>query len=451
MKTISQRIEEAQKSLVETRDELTALVAKMDQGEDVGIAIDELTIKSEQQEADLERLQRVEKSLAAKSEPVEKSVSAPAILSNPGARVPDSKKADLLVKSALCAFDAYVKRIPVELAMEQRYGQDEAIKAVMNVTTKAAQNPAMTNVPAWAGALVQDAYGSFMDLLKPESVVPRLPLARYEFNGYNSIKIPSRTGSATTNPNLAAAFRAEGAPIRVGALTLGTTTLTPKSMGVIGTYTAEILERSTPSIEAIIRDAMIQDTAVALDLAFLGSTTGSATVPAGITAGLAAGNTAASAGTTAANIMADLRGRLQNLASLNMGRRPVFIMNPARMWGLQLATTAAGTPLLPELANGQLMGVPVVTSTTVPAAVIYLVDAAEVAFAGGAPRFMGTEVATIHEEDTTPLPIVDGAKVAASPVRSLFQTNSAALRCVWELDWAVMRPGAVQTITGAAY
>jgi hypothetical protein len=228
-------------------------------------------------------------------------------------------------------------------------------------------------------------------------------------------------------------------------------TLTPKSMGVIGTFTAELLERSTPSIEALIRDAMIQDTATALDTAFLGATAGSATVPAGIQTYATGANTAASAGATTADIITDVRGRLQQLMSQNLGRRPVWVMNPARWIGVQLSVTAAGTPAFPEAAAGTLMGYPVVTSTNVPAAIVYLIDAAEVGFAGGAPRFMGTEVATIHEEDTAPLPIVDGAGVAAQPVRSLFQTNSAALRCLWELDWTVMRPGAVQTLSAVAW
>jgi hypothetical protein len=118
---------------------------------------------------------------------------------------------------------------------------------------------------------------------------------------------------------------------------------------------------------------------------------------------------------------------------------------------VKLSVTAAGTPAFPEAANGTLMGAPVVTSTNVPAAMVFLVDAAEIAFAGGAPRFLGTDVATIHEEDTTPLPIIGGTGTAAQPVRSLFQTNSSALRATWEIDWAVMRAGAVQTISAAAW
>ncbi|MNW13816.1 hypothetical protein D3C71_2118640 [compost metagenome] len=85
---------------------------------------------------------------------------------------------------------------------------------------------------------------------------------------------------------------------------------------------------------------------------------------------------------------------------------------------------------------------------------MYLVDAASVARSLPAPEFSVSTEATIHEEDTTPLPIVDnaGTPVVAHPVRSLFQTYSAALRAVYnELSWAVLRPNPVVVITGVAW
>lgn len=397
---------------------------------------------------DVDALRKLEAGLVERATPASSSIS---IITRPSPK--HKANPDLFVRSALCAFEAYVKRVPVENIVETRYRGDEATKWVTEITTKAAQNPAMTNVPGWAQELVRETFGAFMDLLRPESVVPRLPLARYSFDGYGSIKVPMR--SAKT-PNLAAAFRAEGAPIRVGALSLTSATLTPKSMGVIGTYTNELFERSTPNIEQVIREGMLADTAESLDAKFLSADAATADAPAGIQNGIGAGNTAASTGNTAANIIADLRARLQAMANAGMGRRPVWVMNPARAWGLGLATTAAGTYVFPEMSSSNtLLGVPVVTSTTVPADIVYLIDGAEVSFAGGAPRFLGTEVATIHEEDTTPLPIVSGAApgTVANPVRSLFQTNSSALRSLWEVDWKVLRvgQGAIQTITGVAW
>jgi hypothetical protein len=73
-------------------------------------------------------------------------------------------------------------------------------------------------------------------------------------------------------------------------------------------------------------------------------------------------------------------------------------------------------------------------------------------------------LATLHYDSGAPnadhvtgasvLPLVTGAAgagVVATPARSLFQTHSAAVKAVWEVDWAVLRAGAVQTITGAAW
>jgi HK97 family phage major capsid protein len=443
MKTISTRIEDAQTKLVASRDQLFKAVEALDSAEDQGAAqavVDTLTLQVESETKSLDNLMRAESALTVKAG------AAPAINTTTGVNLKDSQKADLIFKSALVTFDAYCNRTSVDEALAKRYGDNEALKMVLNATTKAAQNPAMTNVPGYAQELVRDSYGAFMDLLRGESVIPRLPLNRYEFDGYASIKIPSR---AAANPNLAGAFRAEGSPIRVGAINLTSKTLTPKSLAVIGTFTNELLERSTPSIEAVIRDAMIQDTAYMLDGAFLGATPGTTIAPAGMQTYATGDNTAASNGNGNNDIIRDLRDRLTQVASLNMGRRLYWVLHPSRFMGVQMAMTATGAYQFPEAQNGQIMGVPVVTSTNVPNDIVYLLETAEIGFAGGAPRFMGSDVASIHEEYDTPLPL--NGSVAATPVRSLYQTASQALRCIWQLDWTVMRPGAVQTITNVAW
>ncbi len=444
---LSEQIIAKQACLVAARDVLIDLTTKMSDDQASQDAVGAATEAVEKLTSELDRLKAAE---AAVEKSVARAVSSPNINTNPGSRVKDSEKADLLVKSAVCAFDAFVKRIPVEAAMVARYGDDEVVKAVVDITTKSAQSPAFTNVAGWAQELVRDSYGAFMDLLRGTSVIPQVPMMNFEFQGANSIKIPMRNAAS---PNLAGAFRAEGSPIRVGALSLTSATLSPKSLGVIATFSQELMDRSTPQIEAIVRNAMIQDTADSLDSAYLGSTAGSTTVPAGLQTYATGSNTAASAGATTANIISDLRGRLQQQASLNMGARPVWVMNPARWYAVQLAVTAAGTLAFPEASQNRLIGIPVIVSTNVPSAIVYLLDASQIAFAGGAPRFLGTEVATIHEEDTTPLAIGTAGtpNVVAAPVRSLFQTNSAALRTVWELDWKVLRTGAIQTITATAW
>jgi hypothetical protein len=108
-----------------------------------------------------------------------------------------------------------------------------------------------------------------------------------------------------------------------------------------------------------------------------------------------------------------------------------------------------------ELNRGTWLGIPVVHSTTVPSSVVFLVDSAELAQAdGGTPEIDVSEQATLHMEDTTPLPLVTGAQgsgVAASPQRSLFQTASIGMRLMLDVSWAGRNPKFVRTITGVAW
>ena len=162
-------------------------------------------------------------------------------------------------------------------------------------------------------------------------------------------------------------------------------------------------------------------------------------------------NTLASTGDTAAEITADVKAMLAMMTDKNLGRRPVFIMHPSNLIALNMSLTAVGTPAFPETSNNTLFGIPIVTSTNVPKEVVFLMDAAEFASAMSGPRFLGTDVASIHEESDAPLPLHDEAGVAAAPVRSLYQTNSLGLRLTLECDWAPLRDGAVVTLTGVAW
>lgn len=471
--TLAEKIAAAKAAIVERKDALQAVTNKITalaEGEapdDADVAqIDELSGQIERDCANLAALEKAQTALARGAQPAGGAGGGAPAVATSGA-LQRKGSVDLLVRNALCAFESHVTHEPIDSIVARRWPNSlemaETSKLLAHgAITKAAQNPAMTNVAGWAQELVRESYGAFMDLLQAESVVPRIPMARYEFDGFASIKIPARTTGAK---NLAAAFRAEGAPIRVGAQQLTSKTLTPKTMGVIGTFTKELLKRSTPNIESAIRQWMLEDTAVALDAAFLDDTAGTTIRPAGIQNGIAAGDTAASTGNTAANITTDIRGRLTAMAGHNMLTRPVWVMNPARFYGVSMCLTATGELAFPEAANSKtLAGIPVITSTTVPDDVVFLIDAAYLGFAGGAPSFEGTDVATIHEDDGSPntdmvtgptvLPIATGAAgagVVATPVRSLFQTHSAAVKAVWEIDWAVLRAGAVQTITGVAW
>jgi HK97 family phage major capsid protein len=467
--TLAEKIVAARAALVATKDQLTAL-STSDQIEDATLTqIEELTRSSEAQTKSLETLVAAEKALAlgaAAAGAQSGASNAPSVATK--GNIQRKGTMDLIVRSALAAFESYQTHETVDNVIARRYPGNLEVNETSKLMAyglvhKAAVNPAMTNVAGWAQELVREGFAAFMEALTAEAVVPRIPMARYSFDGYAKITLPKRNVQGS-EPNLSAAFRAEGAPIRVGRTTLESSYLTPKSMAVIGTFTKELLQRSTPNIEDAIRRWMLEDTAYVLDGTFFDNIAGTAIRPAGLQYGIDPADTAASTGNTAADIINDIRGRLTQMSDHKLGRRLVWVMNPASMWGLTFSKTATGDSQFPETANGQLAGIPVITSTNIPRDLVFLLDAAEIGFAGGAPSFEGTDVATIHEEDGAPnanmvtgpsvLPISTGAAgagVVATPARSLFQTHSAAIKAFWELDWTVTRPGAVQVITGVAW
>jgi hypothetical protein len=483
--TLAEKIAAERAALIADKDAQTVLTTKDDTDDSDLAQIEELTLRIESRTKTLGTLENAERSLAASARPADGMQStallvrsadgtfapqaaanrnSPAIITQRSRSQPNGF--DLLVRSALVAYESHKTHESHEAIIQRRYGGaldvTEVTRLLCNgAVIKAAQNPAMTNVAGWAAELVREGYAAFMDALAPESVVPRIPMTRYEFDGFGKLSIPSRATRYPDNPNLAGAFRAEGAPIRVGRTTVGAKYLTPKSMGVIGTFTKELLKRSTPNIEAAIRQWMLEDTAIELDVIVLDAVAGDAIRPAGLRNGIAAGDTRASVGNTSDDINTDVLNLITGLANHNLGRRPVFIMNTARAFAVSFSKTPTGTSAFPGMndASGSIAGIPVVSSTTVPSDVVLLVDAAELAFAGGAPEFEGTDVATLHEDDGAPnangvtgasvLPI--NAAAAATPVRSLFQTHSAALKATWEIDWTVVRPGAVQELTAVGW
>jgi hypothetical protein len=132
-------------------------------------------------------------------------------------------------------------------------------------------------------------------------------------------------------------------------------------------------------------------------------------------------------------------------------------MNDIRRLGLMtaLSSTEDTRPFADEIRSGSLLGYGIVTSINVPVGVVFLVDQAELAQGyGDSPAIDMSNQATLHMEDTTPLPIATGAQgsgVLATPARSLFQTDSLALRLVWDITWNTRRAGAIQFKTGVAW
>jgi HK97 family phage major capsid protein len=241
-------------------------------------------------------------------------------------------------------------------------------------------------------------------------------------------------------------------PVRQGAFS--SQTLTPKKVAVISTWTREMNDHSIPAIEGLLREAVQVDTAVAIDTVLIDANPATTIRPAGLLNGV--GATSATAGGGLAALIGDLKALTQALMASTYGnvRSPVWLMNPGDLISASL-TSAANTGIFPfrdEITRGTLGGIPYVKSVTMPLHQMVLVDAADFVVIGGdAPRLEISDQATLHMEDTAPLDLVAGSPaVVAAPQKSLFQTDSLALRMVMPLNWVQRRAGTIawtQTMT----
>lgn len=459
--SIADKIVAAEKSLEERRDSLLEVSKNYEESPEPELleALEEATSNVDLQVKELEAYRRAEKALsvqAAEKPAIAVQGAAPAVIkstSNSFTKEPFN----LFVANAIATMEAHSKKIPFEQALERRFGDYDAVKAVAKHCTKALGDQYSDNPPlattfdaGWAAELTREAMGSYLDLLSPESVVPRLPLERITFGGANTIKIPGRAAS----PTMDADFIGEGDAIPVKEGALMSKTLRQQKMAVIGAYTQELLERSTPSIVEVVRNMILRDTAIKLDTAFLSDLAGTEIQPPGMQ-NLAGTPIDGSGMTTVDGAMAAIKEAIVQMSVNHLGARPVWIMHPSTAWSLQMMTNAIGGPAFPEMASGTLVGIPVVSSTTVPADLIFLIDCAEIVFAYDGPRFSASDQATLHmAAPAAPLSTAGATDldpaVAASPVRSLWQTDTQAIRTIWHLTWDQMRDGAVVLINDVA-
>jgi len=348
---------------------------------------------------------------------------------------------DLMVRAAVVRGISAHTGMTVDQVIEQRYPGHEALGVIM----KADQTIGTTSVSGWAAELVQTGYFGFLNALQPFSIYPALAGRGLSlmFDRFGSISLPSRTAGGA-----AGGFVGEGSPIKVGKITTAAATLTPKKMGVIVAFSKELANRSTPAIEAIVRQAILEDTAAALDPILLDATASSASRPAGLLNGVSAA-AAGYAGGDYAAVRADFQALLQPFFTANAADNITVVINPAQGLALSLMEGPVGDPNWFQRIRDR---VTIIESTSATAGRLVALRNSDFVAAGGNPAFDVSEQATIHMEDTTPLEIVSGTgPTTADPVRSLWQTNSMGVRMVLDVSWTMRRSGVVQWINGTSY
>jgi HK97 family phage prohead protease len=378
-------------------------------------------------------------------------VTVPSARSQSLRRKKELDTVDYIVRNGVITLMAHrLKKSPDEVRV-MIYGQDEQTKAAYYGIQKAATTPAMTDQEFWAQELVTTINGEYMSPLMPTAIYPLLAGRgmSMDFGRNGRIGIPTRSRSRS----LAGAFVGEGQPIPVKQGMFETQFLTPKKLGVITVMTREIEQYSTPAIEGLLREAISEDTGESIDSILLDANPDTVVRPPGLRNGVTPleGTTAAAVPNVLDRMLLDARRLRAELIGSTFGnvRAPVWILHPTTADKIAMSTaTGSGVfPFKDEIAAGSFWNWPVLETTIIDPDELMAVDAADFVTVGaGAPTFEVSDQATLHMEDTNPLPIIGGttaAPVPAVPTRSLWQTDSYALRMLYRLNWALRRDGMV--------
>ena len=472
MSGITEKLNAQNERLISIKDELFVLKELMDNtDEDLSDEqMDSIHTLSEEQTAVIKRiesLEKIEQGLAAKAVPVQK------VASTGGAFAKQEKGGALLAKAATVKLISHLERKSEEQVLAERYKDDDRVGAIM----KSAVSPANSYTQGWASELVEQDTGAFLTDLEPVSVFAALRArsVSLDFGRAESIKIPRRdAGDRGVQP----AFVGEGGVIPVGQMALGSQVLSRYKVAVISSWTNELAQMSTPQIEGLVRQGILDDTAWKLDQALLDNAAPVAGVrPAGLMNGVTAVN---SSGDTAANIVEDLKVLIDAMVSANLGANPVLVMNNSRLLGLSTVMNAVGSFMFrDEVRSGTLLGDPVITSSNVPADLVLIVDCNSLAIANASPEFSvsdQTSLTMANADGTAPTQAGDasdysggdlgtagevprkgglivngdgspaGTSMTGYQALSMYQTYQTAIRMILPTSWGLIRPDSVAAI-----
>ncbi|MEO3387333.1 phage major capsid protein [Mesorhizobium sp. CAU 1741] len=411
------------------------------------------TLESEvsQIDGDLKRFRALEKAKVNEARPVD------ARNSNEGAASRDVR-APVQVKSAKAAPGIEFARLarakalshldhePAREIAKRLYGEDSAVTALL---TKAAVTAGSSISGNWAADLVgaeTDVYADFAEFLRPMTIVGKFGVG----NIPSLMNIPFRTPLITQTGGGTGYWVGEGKPKPLTAFDFDRTTLDELKVAAISVVTEELLRKSSPSADTLLRNSLAAAVAARIDTTFINpSVSASAGVsPASITNGVSA---IASTGNDADAIREDIRALWATfIAANNPPTTAVYVMSTNTALALSLLRNPLGQTEFPGLnmMGGTFEGIPVITSEYLApvsaGGFVALVNASDIYFGdeGGVQVDMSRE-ASLQMLDNPTNASSDGT---ATTMVSMFQTNSVAFRAERILNWKKRRASAVAVL-----
>ncbi|MGY3607659.1 MULTISPECIES: phage major capsid protein [unclassified Bradyrhizobium] len=338
---------------------------------------------------------------------------------------------------------AHLDRESVREVAKALYGENSPVYRIVTKANVVAGSSISGN---WAADLVGDetsVYADFVEFLRPMTIV-----GKFGAGGIPSLRrVPFRTPLIGQTGGGQAYWVGEGKPKPLTAFDFNRTTLDELKVATISVVTEELIRKSSPSADTILRDALAAAVAERVDIDFIDPAKAAAAgvSPASITNGVAAIH---SSGNDADHIREDIRALMATfVAANNPPTTAVFIMSSITALALSLMRNPLGQKEFPDInMNGGLLeGIPVITSEyfapVSAGGFVALVNAADVYFSdeGGVQIDVSRE-ASLQMLDN---PTNDVVTPTATSMVSMWQTNSVAFRAERILNWAKRRASAV--------
>ena len=454
-KTIAEQISAFEATRVAKAAELETIMTGTD-GETLDAesaeAADTLTDEIKSIDDHLKRLRLVESLKASTAKPVAGVVDTKSGSDARDVRMPIQVKAQQksdpgiefarLAKVKALAFLSQGEHRQVDVA-KALYGENSLVYGIVSKASVVAGASVAGN---WAEDLVGDetsVYADFAEFLRPMTIVGKFG----QGNIPNLRRVPFRTPLIGQTGGGQAYWVGEGKPKPLTAFDFNRTTLDELKVATISVVTEELLRKSSPSADAILRDALAAAVAERIDIDFIDPDKAAAAgvSPASITNGVVA---IASSGNDADAIREDIRALMATfVAANNPPTSAVFIMSSANALAVSLMRNPLGQQEFPGITmnGGTLEGIPVIVSEyfapVTAGGFVALVNASDIYFAdeGGVMVDVSRE-ASLQMLDN---PTNDVVTPTATSMVSMWQTNSVAFRAERILNWAKRRASAV--------
>lgn len=290
------------------------------------------------------------------------------------------------------------------------------------------------------GYLVDTAYSrDFIGLLRPRVVI-RNAGARSVPMPDGNLTMRKQTGSTT------AGYVGERTPAPVTDLTVGTLSMSAKTLRALVPITNQLIRRAAWGVDAMVRDDLVTSAAIKEDQQFLRGT-GSATAPAGLRSLILAGNvltmTANPTLVTVTSDMARLKLRVVN-ANVPMSKC-AYIMSPRTQSFLENIRDGNGNKAFPEVAEGRYGIYPIYVTTSVPDNLGAGTNESEVYFGDFEQFLIGdTYQVTLAASDSA-------AYDDNGTIRSAFSNDETVIRLIEEHDTQLRYDAAFAVLTGVTW